>query len=130
MGFTIGRIWSQLMTEVQLHDEGGVTILEFDRGLSTLDEKATQRIKADVLSASEQISSCVLVDLSTVNFFGSSFIEILFRLWHRTQQQEGQFAICGLSEYCREVLAVTNLDTLWTIYPTREEALDALTSTA
>jgi anti-sigma B factor antagonist len=122
------RVWSELMAEVQVHDEDGVAIVEFDRGLSTLDEPATQKVKDVLLQGVSDTQPCVLVDLSHVTFFGSSFIEVLFRLWDRTQKRQGQFAICGLSPYCAEVLAITNLDTLWRIYPTRAEALRDLQS--
>jgi len=38
----------------------------------------------------------------------------------------GELVLCGASELARELLRVTSLDTLWAIYDTREEALDAV----
>jgi len=64
-----------------------------------------------------------VVDLSGVDFFGSSFIELLYRVWSRLHNRGGQFALCGLSPYCREVIEVTNLNTLWPLYASVDEAV-------
>lgn len=69
----------------------------------------------------------VVIDLSAVEFFSSSFIEVIFRLWNRVHRRpEGRMALCGLTKYCLEVLQVTNLDELWEIFPDRDSALAAL----
>ncbi len=67
-------------------------------------------------------STALLVDLSHTKFFGSSFIEVLFRVWNRVNQAGGKFAICGLNSYCREVLQITHLDTVWKTFANRLEA--------
>jgi hypothetical protein len=36
-------------------------------------------------------------------------------------------AFCNVSAHERELLTVTGLDTLWPIYPSREEAIRAVT---
>ena len=69
----------------------------------------------------------VVLDLSHTRFFGSSFIEVLFRLWTRLQARAGgTFAICGLTPHCQDVLKITHLDTLWRLFPDRDEAVRAL----
>ena len=68
----------------------------------------------------------VLLDLSGVKFFGSSFIEVLYRLWKQMESRQGRFVLSGLHPFCREVLQVTNLDKLWTIAPDRESGLALL----
>jgi anti-anti-sigma factor len=68
----------------------------------------------------------VVLDLSQTQFFGSSFIEVLFRVWNRLQGRSGKFAICGLTPHCYDVLKITHLDTLWPLMPTRAEAVAAV----
>jgi anti-anti-sigma factor len=71
----------------------------------------------------------LVIDLSYTEFFGSSFIEVLFRLANRvTKRDKGRFAIAGLRPYCAEVLSVTHLDELWSTYETTEEAVADLKS--
>lgn len=70
----------------------------------------------------------VVLDMSHTQFFGSSFIEVLFRVWNRLQGRSGRFAICGLTPHCLDVLKITHLDTLWPLMPTRGEAVGSLSN--
>jgi anti-anti-sigma factor len=70
----------------------------------------------------------VVFDLSEVRFFGSVFLSLLLRCHKYVKTRGGELVICGPSKLARELLAVTSLDTLWAIYDTRQEALDALTT--
>ena len=70
----------------------------------------------------------VVLDLTHVEFFSSSFIELMFRLLKRLKSRGGKLAICNLHPYCREVLEITNLHTLWPLADTREEAITELKS--
>lgn len=111
----------------QVHQLGGVTVVAFGPGSERITENLIPDTLQQLLSAVQGSTPCVLVDLSNVQFFGSSFIEVLFRAWNRIQQQPGsRFALCGLTPNCAEVIQVTNLDRLWQTFPTREAALKAL----
>jgi len=68
----------------------------------------------------------MIVDLEQVNFFSSEFITFLMRCFELTKANNGELVLTGVSDRIRELLAETNLDTLWAIYKTRQEALDAL----
>ncbi|MBS0265228.1 MAG: STAS domain-containing protein [Planctomycetes bacterium] len=68
----------------------------------------------------------VVFDLSRVKFFGSVFLALLLRCYKFVKTRGGELVICGASPDARELLAVTSLDTLWAIYETRAEALEAL----
>jgi anti-anti-sigma factor len=70
----------------------------------------------------------VIVDLSQVAYFGSVFLSLLLRCHKLVKQQGNEMVLCGASERARELLKLTALDTLWAIYATREEALEALTA--
>ncbi|REJ79606.1 MAG: anti-sigma factor antagonist [Planctomycetota bacterium] len=68
----------------------------------------------------------VVVDLSRVSYFGSVFLALLLRCHKLVRQKGGELVLCGASKLARELLQITNLDTLWAIYDTREEALEAV----
>jgi anti-sigma B factor antagonist len=68
----------------------------------------------------------IVVDLSGVKYFGSVFLSLLLRCHKYAKTRGGEMVLCGPSEMARELLGVTALDTLWAIYDTRQEALDAL----
>ncbi|MCA8987151.1 MAG: STAS domain-containing protein [Planctomycetaceae bacterium] len=68
----------------------------------------------------------VIVDLSDVGYFGSVFLALLLRCHKFVKSRGGELVLCGASEMATELLRITALDTLWAIYETREEALDAI----
>lgn len=69
----------------------------------------------------------VIIDLSKVNYFGSMFITFLLRLHVQLKKQgDGEVVLAGVSDRIRELLRMTQLDTLWALYDSRAEALAAL----
>jgi anti-sigma B factor antagonist len=108
--------------------EGDVTVVVFGPGQRRLDELGLEAISNQLIEIAQQANPPrLLLDMATTEFFGSSFIEVLFRVWKRLNSQpNARFAISGLHEYCREVLEITHLDKLWPLYNSRGEALAAL----
>jgi anti-sigma B factor antagonist len=70
----------------------------------------------------------VVVDLKEVDYFGSVFLSLLLRVERCVRRSAGAMAVCGASPRARELLRITNLDTIWAIYEDRSEALAALRS--
>jgi anti-sigma B factor antagonist len=83
---------------------------------------------ADVLMKplSREEAPFIVFDLSDVRYFGSVFLQLLLRCHTKVKPKGGELVLCGVSEMARELLSVTALDTLWAIYDTREQALEAL----
>ena len=109
---------------------GIVTCVRLGREFESLDETSLAEIREEMLeNACKADPPRVLIDLSNVKFFGSSFIEVLFHIWNKvTKIDNGRFGICGLSAYCIEVLQITQLDKLWQLYPTLDEAVASMNS--
>lgn len=106
-----------------------VTLIGLGSVYKSVDEKVLEGgLRMMLLAAIDRADPPLIVlDLSQTTFFGSSFIELLFRIWNRVKAKpSGDFAICGVTSYCQEVLNVAHLDTLWQIYGTRNEAVEAL----
>ncbi|MEW4526479.1 STAS domain-containing protein [Maioricimonas sp. JC845] len=107
-----------------IHREDDVTVVEFGQDFDSIGEDRIDAVANVLTQVVPDEGSGVVIDLSHTSFFGSSFIEQLFRLWNRMKKEgQGRFAICGLQPYCREVLEVTNLHHLWILTDTREEAI-------
>ena len=83
---------------------------------------------ADVLMKplSGEEAPMVVFDLSEVRYFGSVFLQLLLRCHTRIKPKGGELVLCGLSDMARELLRITALDTLWAIYDTREQAIEAV----
>lgn len=112
---------------LDVYKRGDVTVISFGRQFETLDEQALDQIRQSVLDAAAQANPPrIVINLSHTKFFGSSFIEVLFRVWKRANGADGKFALAGLTSYCREVLEITHLDKLWPMLPTEDEAVAAV----
>ncbi|NQV27130.1 MAG: STAS domain-containing protein [Rhodopirellula sp.] len=111
-----------------IEKQGGVTCIRLGPEFENLDEYTLDMIRTQLLEAAAAADPPrVLIDLQYTSFFGSSFIEVLFRIWNRINAiPGGKFGISGLTDYCKEVLEVTHLDKLWELYPTFEEAVREL----
>lgn len=86
-------------------------------------EQAAEIVMAPIR---EQDVPMVVVDLSEVSYFGSVFLALLLRCHKSVRSRGGELVLCGASKMAAELLRVTALDTLWAIYDTRDEALQAL----
>jgi anti-sigma B factor antagonist len=114
-----------LLVTPEIRKRGDVTIISFGPQFESLDEYTLDQVRDFVLeSARKAAPPKVVIDLSHTKFFGSSFIEVLFRVWNRVNPQPGgKFGLCGLTPYCREVLEITHLDRLWSLYPNEDSAV-------
>jgi len=113
--------------------EGLVTVIELGPGYQIVDEQLLETgIEESLVDlVAEANPPLVVLDLAHTRFFGSSFIEVLFRLWTAVQGRPGgSFALCGLTPHCLDVLKITHLDTLWKLFPTRADAVRALQAAA
>ena len=107
--------------------ERDVTIIEFGPSYNSLDDEALEEVGGLLLSEAVHADPPqMILDLSDTRFIGSSFIELLVRAWKRLKERGGTMVLCGVQPFCAEVLQITQLTTLWKIFPTRAEALDAL----
>lgn len=68
----------------------------------------------------------LIVDLTNVRYFGSAFITFLLRCHLLIKGRGSELVLAGVNDEIRELLNTTALDTLWALYDTRQEALDAL----
>ncbi len=119
---------AHVVASPEINVENGVTVIALGSAYENIDDFLLQALRDILLEVSLNAEpSRIVLDLSHTRFFGSSFIEVLFRLWNRANARTGgQFAISGLTPYCAEVLKITHLDTLWQIFPDRAAAIQAL----
>ena len=114
-------------TIAETSEQNGVTIVRLGNGYDAIDEVNVEPIMELLLDVADTADPPKLViDLSRITFFASSFLEALFRVWNRLNRRKGRFALCGLTEYCAEVLHVSRLDTLWDLYADPESASGVL----
>lgn len=75
--------------------------------------------------ADKELTS-VLVDLTKLDYMGSSMVALLVRMWKAAQATKGQLVVVNTSEMIAEVLQLAGLAAVWTIVDSREEGIHAL----
>ena len=108
---------------------GEVTVIVASPVLETMEPSLIDGASSLVLDALKgQGCPIVVVDLSSLNYFGSSFLGLLIRCWKLATLRGGTLALSGVSPQARELLHITSLDMVWPIYADRREAVEALES--
>lgn len=98
----------------------GVTVLQlrgsFNAYTAPHVEKFFQRISTNPIPY-------VIINLTNVNFIDSRGLATLIIGLKRCCQQEGDLALCGLQESVNIIFDLTNLNRVFTISATEEEAI-------
>jgi anti-sigma B factor antagonist len=85
------------------------------------------RFKDVLLQAIDDGALRVVVDLAGVTFIDSTALGVLVSGGKRLNRRSGSLAIGCPDEKIRRILEITGLDTVFGVYPTREEALEGST---
>ncbi len=106
---------------------GDLTIITATEAIERIDFGLEEQVADMILKPlRRQENPLIVFDLSRVDNFGSMFLALLIRCWRLALSQGGSMALSGVTERTRELLRVTALDTVWPIYDTKREAMDAL----
>lgn len=111
----------------QVKRRGDLAVITPSPQVEHLPETLIQPAAQMVLSPlKEDPPSQMIVDLSAVRYFGSAFITFLLRCHLLVKNQGSELVLAGVNPRIRELLRTTALDTLWALYDSLQEALDAL----
>jgi anti-anti-sigma factor len=106
---------------------GDLTVITATEAIERIDFGLEEQVADMILKPlKRQENPLIVFDLSRVENFGSMFLALLIRCWRLALSQGGSMALSGVTERTRELLRVTALDTVWPIYDTKREAMDAL----
>ena len=113
----------------QVERSDQVLILSPTGNLSELELSSLDDAIRDVM---QQLDSTgyrhLILDFSGTDYYGSTALGCFIKLWKRVRSIGGNMAFCNVSRHELEVLELTRLDNLWTICPTRDDALEYLRS--
>jgi anti-sigma B factor antagonist len=113
---------------VTIERHGEVTVFSFAPPLDNIEAGVVEDVACLLNGCLGEASAppLVVVDLSALDYFGSSFLGLLLRTWKQVTSKGGQLVLCGVSSRARDLLHITSLDMVWALYPTRREAIAAL----
>lgn len=79
-----------------------------------------------IQSLREDPPAGIVVDLGQVYYFGSVFVSFLLRCHALAKRNGSEIVLAGASDRAKELLHLLDLETLWALYETRKEAIEAL----
>jgi len=110
-----------------LERHGDLTVITATRALERIEFGLEEQVAELILRPlRRQENPLIVFDLSQVDNFGSMFLALLIRCWKLALSQGGTMALSGVTERTRELLRVTALDTVWPIYESKREAMEAM----
>lgn len=105
----------------------GFMILSLQPKLNEVQWGDVQQIGNEIIpDLQSNRSPALLVDLSNLDYMGSSMVALLVRLWKSVQEKDGQMVVQSEQKMVTEVLSIAGLNALWEVVATREEALRAI----
>jgi anti-anti-sigma factor len=116
-------------SDFTIERHGEVTVIVPSPALENMDPGLIEEVAEVLLEPiRNEAMPLVVIDLREVSYFGSAFLSLILRCWRQANARGGQVVLCGVSARVRELLHLTSLDIVWPIYPTRREAIEALSS--
>ena len=111
-------------------DSGGVLVIAPMGNLPSLNWVELESASLGVFEmVSQHPEGKVLVDLTFLEYCGSTLLGIIMRIWTKVSQAGGSMVVCLSSPQIARLMQLTQLDKLWTIHPSREAARVALLGT-
>lgn len=108
---------------------GPTQVVHLGSAYNSLNESSVESVEQFLLTCADQPDTKnLVVDLSHTQYFGSRFIEALFRAHNRMKRKGGKFALSGLQPYPEEVIRISKLDTVWSLFRSAEQAVRSLGS--
>ena len=115
------------MKQMWVENYPPATVVHLGPAYGSVDEQGLRNVER-ILHRCAQTADPpnLLLDFSNTKYFGCGFLSVMLRCYERVKQRDGRFILCGLSPNPREVLHATQLDRLWEIYTTHDEAERAI----
>jgi anti-anti-sigma factor len=111
----------------RIERHGEIAVVTPSAKVEEMDEATIQQAaRLVVQSLAQDPPAGIVIDLSQVNYFGSVFLSFLLRCHARARRDGSEIVLAGASEPAHELLKLCDLETLWAIYDTRQQAMDAL----
>jgi anti-anti-sigma factor len=110
----------------KVETQDGVTVLSMN--LDNVSIHQERELMNDFFKLIDEGRKNIVIDLSETSHIASVGIAVLLFLLKKTKKKDCNLAICGAGEKIKDVLKVTNIDTLFSVYGDRQEAVERLKS--
>jgi len=107
----------------EFEDGGGFSVVTFSSAIAEAQWGEIEQVGSELKERLSTLDSPIfLVDLTRLQFMGSSVVALIVKLWKAINELNGGLVVINSSSVIYEVLDIAGLTRLWTIVETREEA--------
>jgi anti-anti-sigma factor len=89
-----------------------------------LDAIYAPELKSELVLQNRSTQRNIIVDLSTTKYIDSSGLSALLVGQRLCRDANGTFVVCGLQETVKKLISISQLDSVFKITPTLNEAID------
>ena len=111
---------------IQVTEEGSVTLVALMLPPSLDSEEFGQLNDSLLAVIADHPSGRYVLDLSNLSYLGSSALGLMVNVRQRIKDAGGRLILCGLSPRLLQIFQTCCMERLFTIKPTRLEALRAM----
>lgn len=94
-----------------------------------LDASTSTSLKSTLVDFINEGATRIVLDLSGLDFIDSSGLGAMISIL-KTLGDDGEIVLCGISQTLMSLFRLTKLDRIFQIFPTADEAVQALTAKA
>ncbi len=105
----------------------GISVVAFSPEVGSSCWTDMERVSGDVLrQLCLESTTGFLVDLSSLTAMGSAMVALVIKLWKGAKEHQRRMVVVNSNRLVAEVLQISGLTNVWTIVPTREDAIREL----
>ena len=113
--------------EIQSSDEHGVAVVA---PIGSIDSKSAPEFEKALAKLLGEKKREIVLDLTRLDYVASAGLRVFVMTGKRLQADGGRLALCSVNESVMKVLEVSGFVPLFAIRPSRQEAIDWLSSGA
>lgn len=91
-----------------------------------LDASVAPELKSELITMHAEGTRNMILDMSSVKYTDSSGLSALLVGNRIFREDDGMFVLCSLGEHVMKLIKISQLDSVMTIMPTPEEAVDTV----
>jgi anti-anti-sigma factor len=88
-----------------------------------LDAETSPSVQKRLMNLMAQGERCLVFDFSELTYISSSGLRLLIEVARNLQKTKGKLTLAALNDYVHEIIEIAGFATIFSIYPTCEEAV-------
>jgi len=110
------------MLSIEISEEQGWKLVSIE---GEIDFYSSPDIRRELLALAKIAHACVAIDLEKVSYIDSSGVATFIEAMQRLRKVDGKIALLALCESVRHVFEIARLESVFSIYDSKEDLFQA-----